>query len=304
MFVLVRVLLFFGLLNTCLSEIGGPPRVEETTLLLDSYIPPSMQILAYLTEMMKYDLRPSTSPPNGPTTTSTVKPTQYHRPGVYAPLKPPGPDTYYQSLQKGSSYRDYVDSLKRPSGLNYFDRYKQDLFESKERSAKKIYSGRTGETELNLIAQYLGKNFLDTYKIVDEIEIDVPNNVDEESQQFLKKYDDSDFRSELLRQKQVPPTRAYVTLLSLYDTFNKESKRQGLSKYHGYPQKILKELADLSTSTSAYQLQYTLKKVVEHRDTSRSDIIKKVNQLVGELDDPNSYINVALKYIPPLVFAL
>ncbi|CAG9832492.1 unnamed protein product [Diabrotica balteata] len=88
-------------------------------------------------------------------------------------------------------------------------------------------------------------------------------------------------RSELLRQKQVPPTRAYVTLLSLYDTFNKESKRQGLSKYHGYPQKILKELADLSTSTSAYQLQYTLKKVVEHRDTSRSDIIKKVNQLVA-----------------------
>lgn len=263
-----------------------------------------MQMMAYLTEMMKYDLRPTTAPPYGPTTTSTIKPTPYHRPGIYAPLKPPGPDAYYQSVQKDSGYREYVASLKRPSGFNYFDRYNQDLDKTGDvnRNARNIESDEI-DSILPTIVEYFGRNFMDAYKLGSEIEKDVPNDIEENPQEFLRKYDDSNFKTEF-RQKQVPPTRAYVTLLSLYDMLNKESKRLGLSKYQGYTERMLKELADISTGTSSYQLLYTLKKLIEHRDTNKADILRKVKQLIIDLEESNSYINMALQYIPPLTFAL
>ncbi|XP_057661617.1 uncharacterized protein LOC130897066 [Diorhabda carinulata] len=300
-----KFLVIFCLMKICSSQLGTPPKVEKVTLLLESYIPPAMQMMAYLTEMMKYDLKPTTAPPYGPTTTSTIKPTPFHRPGVYAPLRPPGPDSYYQSLQKGNDYRDYIASLQRPSGLNYFDRYKQDLDSSKNvnRNPRNIETGEVDRI-FPTIAEYFGRNFLDTYKLGIEVEKDdVPNNIEENPQDFLKKYDDLAFTTEF-RQKRVPPTRAYVTLLSLYDMLNKESKRLGLSKYQGYTERMLKELADISTGTSSYQLLYTLKKLIEHRDTNRADILKKVKQLITDLEESNSYINMALQYIPPLSYAL
>lgn len=51
--------------------------------------------------------------------------------------------------------------------------------------------------------------------------------------EFSKNFEDVDssYKFEQLRQKKVPPTRAYVTLLSLYDALNKESKRLMLNKF-------------------------------------------------------------------------
>ncbi|KAG5895554.1 hypothetical protein JTB14_010697 [Gonioctena quinquepunctata] len=91
--------------QTCSSQTlqRGPPQFENKTMLLDSYIPAAMQILAYLTELMKYDLRPPTTPPYGPTTTSTMRPTPSHRPAIFAPPKPPGPNAYFDSLKKGKN---------------------------------------------------------------------------------------------------------------------------------------------------------------------------------------------------------
>lgn len=61
-----------------------------------------MQVLAHLTELMKYDTKPSqgttTSTPlyDYPTTsTSTIRPTVPHRPGIYAPPRPLGPEFYF-----------------------------------------------------------------------------------------------------------------------------------------------------------------------------------------------------------------
>lgn len=58
---------------------------------------------------------------------------------------------------------------------------------------------------------------------------------DQDSQllEFSKNFEDADsnYNFEQLRQKKVPPTRAYVTLLSLYDVLNKESKRLMLNKF-------------------------------------------------------------------------
>lgn len=123
-------------------------------------------------------------------------------------------------------------------------------------------------------------------------------------QQFSENYDDSDFRFVLLRQKKVPPTRAYVTLLSLYDLLNKESKRIGLNKYGGYTDRVLQELSESSTGSSAYQLRYVMNKIVQRQDTKRQEILGKIQKLIDDLDQDNSYINDALRYIPPLSFNL
>ncbi|XP_023312474.1 uncharacterized protein LOC111692636, partial [Anoplophora glabripennis] len=109
-------------------------------------------------------------------------------------------------------------------------------------------------------------------------------------------------RYELYRQKKVPPTKAYVTLLSLYDLLNKESKRLGLNKYQGYSDAVLQVLIESSKESSAYQLRTVLNKIIERSDTKKPDIVKKIKQLVTDLDEHSSYINNALRYIPALPF--
>lgn len=60
-----------------------------------------MQVLAHLTELMKFDTRPTgsstTSKPQDVSlvTTTTIRPTAPHRPGIYAPSKPPGAEVYF-----------------------------------------------------------------------------------------------------------------------------------------------------------------------------------------------------------------
>ncbi|XP_018568998.1 uncharacterized protein LOC108909223 [Anoplophora glabripennis] len=312
----VNVVLLLGLLQTCYSGpiTYGPPRVETKPNLLDSFIPAAMQVISHVTELMKYDLKPTTNPPLGPTT-STMRPTPPHRPGLYAPEKPPGPAAYY--AQKGLSYREYIERLRQPSGINYFDRYRYPLTEgdflalseNSRESSGRSYSVADGEegppasAESVDLEYYFGKNFVDVLNLATKVEPDaVPNSVDEQVQDFSREFDDSNFRYELYRQKKVPPTKAYVTLLSLYDLLNKESKRLGLNKYQGYSDAVLQVLIESSKESSAYQLRTVLNKIIERSDTKKPDIVKKIKQLVTDLDEHSSYINNALRYIPALPF--
>lgn len=48
---------------------------------------------------------------------------------------------------------------------------------------------------------------------------------------FAVNYEDT-VNLDFLRQKRVPPTRAFVTVLSLYDLLNKEAKELGLNKFN------------------------------------------------------------------------
>ncbi|XP_063923963.1 uncharacterized protein LOC135138053 [Zophobas morio] len=288
MYHICLLVLVFG--QECLGQTRGPPMVEKKPLLLDSFIPASMQIIAHITELMKYDLKPTT----GTTTTTTMRPTRPHKPGIFAPETPPGPDVYFA---KGLSYQEYVERLKYPSGYNYFDRYKYPV-EEEGRSLE------DDEVPQN-IELVVGKDLSDLLRLVNRIE-DVSESEDREGQvqKFSQVYDDSDFRFQLLRQKKVPPTRAYVSLLSLYDLLNKESKKLGLNKYSGYTDYILRELADISTGTSADQLRAVLSKIVQRRDTKNPQIIKRINDLLKDLEQSSSYLNAALRYIPPLPFVL
>lgn len=72
----------------------------------------------------------------------------------------------------------------------------------------------------------------------------------------------------------------------------------------GYADKILQELVLTSSGSSSDQLKFVLSKVVQKRNTKKDNILKKIKVLLADLDKPESYINSAIKYIPPLQFSL
>ncbi|KAF2885278.1 hypothetical protein ILUMI_20901 [Ignelater luminosus] len=259
-----------------------------------------MQVIAHLTDLMKYEIRPV----SGVTTTTAVPPTPSHKPGIYSPKNPPGPTAYFV---RGTTYQEYVERLKSPPGFSYFDRYRYPVEHSEEGKnarAKVLYSSgnqRPSSDDLDL----LGKDFMELVKDVNTIENDAFLDDNERAERFAKKYDKLfDFRDYIIGNKKIPPTRAYVTLLSLYDLLNKESKKLQLNKYGGYAQDILTVLAEASTGTSANQLQVILSKIVERRDTKDQSILNKLKTLLTDLEKSNSYLNDALRYIPPLQFSL
>lgn len=251
------------------APLRGPPIVETNINLLDSYLPASMQIIAHLTDLMKYDLRPDTQP-SKPTST-TFRPTRPHSPGLYAPDKPLGPETFFS---KGTTYDEYVHMLQNPDGHSYFDKYKNPFEEDEEIEAELMprinHRARSGDVEEDPTSRYnprarsgvtdedvpsttlrmdvpteetpkedpqetipdgidalIGHNTFEVFKLANKLEEDTIEDDVERARSFETRYDD-DVK---LRQKRVPPTKAYVSLLSLYDHLNKESKKMGLSKY-------------------------------------------------------------------------
>lgn len=175
-----------------------------------------MQVIAHLTDLMKYDLRPQKQP----STTTTLRPTPPHKPGLYAPERPLGAQYYFSNNNK--------KNLLQEETRDYFTRY--NLMNSNNVNFKEI------EENLNLQQvkdlELLGKDYQDFLKYVNKIDDTVDDLKDEDSvKNLLNGLDDSNFGLQLLRQKRVPPTRAYVSLLSLYDQLNKESKKLNLNKY-------------------------------------------------------------------------
>lgn len=63
-------------------------------------------------------------------------------------------------------------------------------------------------------------------------------------------------------------------------------------------------LEESSSGTAADQLKTVLSKVVEKQETNDQSIIKKVKALLLDLEKSDSYLNDALRYIPPLQFAV
>lgn len=183
-----------------------------------------MQVIAHVTDLMKYDLRPSTGQPTT-TTTTTPRPTSPHRPGLFAPDKPPGPAAY----QRGTSYEEYVQILQNSDGQDYFEKYKNPV-EDIEGSRGEARSLDIGDDDA--LQNLLGKETVEVLMLANRLEEDGGNVDDlERAREFVQQYEDDLKIREYLKQKKIPPTRAYVGLLSLYDLLNKESKRLGLNKY-------------------------------------------------------------------------
>ncbi|KAL3271128.1 hypothetical protein HHI36_021625 [Cryptolaemus montrouzieri] len=271
--------------------------------LLDSYIPAAMQVIAHLTESMKYDLKPPTvSTSTSVPSLGSIKPTSTHKPGVYAPVEPPSPESYTrlgenqaasQKIQSGIlQFSDDLIFHSPAQNLRRTTRVETALHVENEELPENL-ENLIGDGPASLIKFINSPSFLAT-------SIDP----DEQVQIFSKDFDDSDFRMYLEKNKKAPPTRAYVTLLSLYDLLSKDAKKQGYNKFQGFHQHVLVELSKTSSGSSADQLKFVLEKILSNQDTNQPNIVKKIQTLLEDLKMENSYINMALMFVPPLKFTI
>lgn len=90
-------------------------------------------------------------------------------------------------------------------------------------------TAKTSELPENL--DLFGPEVTDILKQVNKLEDYDFEDEDDRLLRFSDNYDDADLRMYVTGQKKVPPTKAYVTLLALYDMLNKESKKLELNKY-------------------------------------------------------------------------
>ncbi|XP_017771367.1 PREDICTED: uncharacterized protein LOC108558848, partial [Nicrophorus vespilloides] len=259
----------------------NPPQFEKNPQYSNSYIPAGMQIIAHLTELMKYELRP-TKPGTSGTSTTTSRPTPPHRPGLYAPESPLGMNAYF--------------ALKR-SDPSAFDLKSLDLLELMKRLEPGFRISDVDDLQLLGSGPYALNNLVNGLNGED-------GEQDEDVRviKFVNQYDDTHIDDDFLRQKKQPPTRAYVTLLSLYDLLNKESKKISLNKFNGFSNRVLKDLIEVSSGTAAFQLEHVLRKIVDNRNTNDQMIISKINAILSEMEKTDSYMSMALMYVPPLPY--
>lgn len=181
-----------------------------------------MQIIAHVTDQMKHDLKPQ----KPGTTTTTIRPTPSHKPGLYAPSVPPGPQSYFAEKDL---FDEYVKKIQNSQGTSYFNRY---ILVGEADRGKAIQSqDKEDNNQLPNDLDLFGDDYLKLVKYVNQIDRNDFENDETRVEGFLKDLDDSSFGRELLKQKRIPPTRAYVTLLSLYDQLSKEAKKLMLNKY-------------------------------------------------------------------------
>lgn len=176
-----------------------------------------MQVIAHLTDLMKYDLKPQ----KPLSTTTTIRPTPSHKPGLYAPQYPLGPNTYFNN-------KNLLDTNEN---RDYFNRYNLMGEDGSHVNYREIEKNVNIQDIHDL--DLFGNDYKSFIKFINKIDETNEKPLDDDVvvRGLLNNLDDSKFGLELLRQKRVPPTRAYVTLLSLYDQLNKESKKLSLNKY-------------------------------------------------------------------------
>lgn len=67
---------------------------------------------------------------------------------------------------------------------------------------------------------------------------------------------------------------------------------------------MLHSLSETSNGSSLDQLKFVLSKVVEKRDITQQNILSKINTILKDMEQDNSYLHDALRHIPALQFSL
>ncbi|XP_073829210.1 ecdysone-inducible gene E3 [Musca autumnalis] len=286
--------------------------------LLDSYLPASMQALAYYIDHLQYEPITSTTvePPfmgddkmnKSSTTTTTQRPVTTTKPsespatgwwnppswwggGLTTTEKPTNPPTppHKPALyapenppnlkQEPEGYEIFYEMAEKPNGL--------------------------ANLPLSLIRD-----------IITEPNHDDFNNDVESLDNFLRLYDDNYGRATIdsdtamdrwsttstAGKKRVPPTKPYVEFLLVYDLLKRDAKSSNLSKYEGYSDNLLQDLNELSKMSSARQLHTLFQRMLDRRDIQRSDVVSRIQGLVNDLANPESPTVKALQFIPAMPF--
>lgn len=182
-----------------------------------------MQVIFYLTDTLKYDIRPNTP---GPTST-TIRPTPPHKPGNYAPEMPLGPVAYFSQQPPSTPWRSSSENFSGRRTPGYPGVPGEGLGSKEGQFVSELFREVLPE-DLDLLGA--GPSEL-LHQINTLGDFDTVGDDDNDVLRFSLNYDDSP-NLEYLKQKKVPPTRAYVTLLSLYDLLNREAKEKNLNKYN------------------------------------------------------------------------
>lgn len=309
----------YGIVFITIVHVSYRQQVNGANL-LDSYLPASMQALAYYIDHLQYEPVSATTvePPfsvtteettnSNASTTTTAPPTTTRRPSISTTSSWWNPPTWW-----GQPTTTTTEMPTNPTPPHKPALYAPQLpkrFKTPAEGYDIFYEmGSTPEGLANLPLSLIRD-------IITEINHDDFNNDVESLDNFLRLYDDNYGRATLdadsamdrwsttstAGKKRVPPTKPYVEFLLVYDLLKRDAKSSNLSKYEGYSEELLKDLNELSHMSSQRQLYTLLKRMLDRGDIQRSDVILRIQGIVKDLGDPKSATVKALQYIPAMPF--
>ncbi|KAH8357207.1 hypothetical protein KR084_009578 [Drosophila pseudotakahashii] len=293
--------------------------------LLTSYLPASMQALAYYIDLLQYEpLSSTTVEPPFSADDDVVSTTASARPSTPLPTRmrtttttrrPSGvgglgsvwwqPPSWWETPQRTSTTERPTSppTLSHPPGIF-----------APASQTEKALEGYTLFEEIEDGVDF-DKLPLSLIRDIQSERDDFTNDV-ESLDNFLRLYDDNygraafDFESAMDRwssasiagKKRVPPTKPYVDFLLVYDLLKRDAKAANLSKYEGYSEDLLQQLHELSQASSARQLHTLFQRMLDRGDVQRSDVVARVQGIVKDLGNPKSATSKALAFIPSMQF--
>ncbi|XP_017090397.2 uncharacterized protein ImpE3 [Drosophila bipectinata] len=314
--VVIRPLLVVLLLGHLSSPV-------EPANLLTSFLPASMQALAYYIDLLQYEPLSSTTvePPfsaddGGESTTTSAPPPTTARPTrARTTTRRPGssssgwwqPPSWWETPQR-------TTTTEKPSAPPTPPHHPAIFAPPSHLEAAKVLEGHDLFGEIGDDADF-DKLPLSLIRDIQSENEDFTNDV-ESLDNFLRLYDDNygraafDFESAMDRwssasiagKKRVPPTKPYVDFLLVYDLLKRDAKANNLSKYEGYSEDLLEQLHELSQASSARQLHTLFQRMLLRGDIQRSDVVSRVQGIIKDLGNPNSPTSKALTYIPSMQF--
>ncbi|XP_052857430.1 uncharacterized protein LOC128265217 [Drosophila gunungcola] len=292
--------------------------------LLTSYLPASMQALAYFIDLLQYE----------PLSSTTVEPPFSANEGVESTSANPLPSTALPTRMKSTTTRRPGGTLGSGSGwwqppswweaphrTSTTERptspptlpHRPGIF-SPTSKPEKAFEGHSVFEEIGDDVDF-DKLPLSLIRDIQSEHDDFTNDV-ESLDNFLRLYDDNygraafDFESAMDRwssasiagKKRVPPTKPYVDFLLVYDLLKRDAKAANLNKYEGYSEDLLEQLHESSQASSARQLYTLFQRMLDRGDIQRSDVVARVQGIVKDLGNPNSATSKALAFIPSMQF--
>ncbi|XP_062123553.1 uncharacterized protein LOC133836946 [Drosophila sulfurigaster albostrigata] len=320
----ILILLILGLLSP-----------GKSANLLNSYLPASMQALAYYIDLLQYEplhsttaeppfsvdsdeeQSPSTTPlPSTPPSKTTGAPTG--RPSSTTTRRPSGstsgwwqPPSWWETPERTTSTERPTAAPTPPHGPAVFAPVAvADSSRLAPLEGQALFDEINDDADFDKLPLSLIRD-IQTEALHDDFTNDV-----ESLDNFLRLYDDNygraafDVESAMDRwsststagKKRVPPTKPYVDFLLVYDLLKRDAKAANLSKYEGYSEELIQELFELSNASSTRQLHTLFQRMLNRGDIQRSDVVARVRGIIKDLGNPNSATSKALINIPSMQF--
>lgn len=110
--------------------------------------------------------------------------------------------------------------------------------------------------------------------------------------------------SSFLKRSKVPLKTSLQQLALLYDSLNRDARKQGYSKYAGYSDQVLKTLESSAGGGAGEQLKTLLEKTLELNELTRDEAKAKATEVIRDLNNPGSEMSRDLRRALPLRYVL